>query len=76
MDIKNEIELCRTPKQVYNVLKKYGRKIQRDDSDDVGTFSIWIDDVTRIYKPHKRKTMSFQKWQKVQIKYSGVPTFF
>lgn len=76
MGIRSEIEKCKTPKQVYAVLAKDGITIWRDDSDEIGTFSIWLDDTTRIYKPHNRKTMIYQTWKKININYSGIPTFF
>lgn len=73
--IKNEIEKCKTGKQVLAILKRNEIKIIRDDSEDVGCFSIWIDPLIRIYKP-RRGSMKVQKWEKVTLKYSGIPTFF
>ena len=73
--IKNQIEKCKTKKQVMEILKRNNIKIIKDDSDDVGCFSIWIDELTRIYKPI-RNNMKVQCWRKIEMNYSGVPTFF
>ena len=73
--IKRQIEQCKTKKQVMEILKKNNIGIVRDDSDEVGCFSVWLDNFTRIYKPIKRN-MKVQKWYKVTMKYSGIPTFF
>lgn len=74
--IKNQIEKCTTKKQVLEILKKNHIPIVKDTSDEVGSFSIWIDEVTRIYKPYKRKQMVVQVWKKIKMEYSGVPVFF
>ena len=71
-----EIENCRTAKQVEKILSKYGRRITKDDSEDVGAYSIWISETERIYKPIRSKTMKYQTWNKVKMEYSGIPTFF
>lgn len=74
--IRKEIDRCRTKAQVLKVLKENGLQIIRDDSKEVGCFSIWVDEFTRIYKPYKSKFMKLQKWQKVKYQYSGIPVFF
>lgn len=73
--IKMEIEKCTTKKQVLKILKKHNLKIRKDTTTENG-FSIWIDGKTRIYKPYKQKNMKVQGWQKVELKASGIPTFF
>ena len=73
--LKNEIESCKTATQVKTVLRKNKLKIVKEDGHGK-LFSIWIDDETRIYKPYKSKTMKVQKWQKIKLEYSGIPTFF
>ena len=73
--IKNQIEKCKTKKQVMDILEENNISIVRDNSDEVGCFSIWIDEFTRIYKP-LRQNMKVQKWRKVDVNYSGVPVFF
>ena len=70
------IERCETSKQVYDLLDANLIRVVRNDSDDVGCFSIWLDDSTRIYKPYKSKTMKVQNWTKVDMEYSGTPVFF
>ena len=74
-EIKAQIEKCKTKKQVMKVLDKYNIPIIRDNSEEVGCFSIWIDEYTRIYKPLHRN-MTVQKWRKVNMEYSGIPVFF
>lgn len=74
MDFKTTIENCKSNKQVLQAIKKYGYTITRDTSNDLGVFSVWLNDTTRIYK--SRRGYVLQKWQKVQVKYSGIPTFF
>lgn len=74
MDFKTTIENCKSKKQVLQAIKKYGYTIARDTSNELGVFSVWLDDTTRIYKSSRGYV--FQKWQKVQAKYSGIPTFF
>lgn len=73
--IKEQIEQCKTKKQVIEILKKNNIQIVKDNSDEVGCFSVWLDDFTRIYKP-VRGNMKVQKWRRVDMNYSGVPTFF
>ena len=73
--IKEQIEQCKTKRQVMEILKKNNIQVVRDNSDEVGCFSVWLDDFTRIYKPF-RGNMKVQKWRKVDMNYSGVPTFF
>lgn len=73
--IKEQIEQCKTKRQVMEILKKNNIQVVRDNSDEVGCFSVWLDDFTRIYKP-VRGNMKVQKWRKVDMNYSGVPTFF
>lgn len=75
-----EIEACKTEKQLKEVLNKYDIKVVRDDSEEFGTVSVWIDENTRIYKPYRRKGtpepfMKVQKWQRIEAKYSGAPMF-
>lgn len=75
-DFVRAIENCRTSRQVYDFLKINNFRVFRDDSEEAGCFSIWLDDVTRIYKPCNSKTMRIQYWNKVKMEYSGIPTFF
>ena len=74
MDIKTQVEKCKTTKQVLQVIKAAGLKVSRDDSNEIGAFSIWLDDVTRIYK--SSRGFVYQTWQKIEYRYSGIPTFF
>ena len=74
-EIKNQIEKCKTKKQVMEILRKNHIDILRDNSEEVGSFSIWIDEFTRIYKPFHRN-MKVQTWRKMDMNYSGVPVFF
>lgn len=74
-EIKQQIESCKTKKQVMEILKRNNIKIIRDNSDEVGCFSVWIDELTRIYKPMHRN-MKIQTWRTVSMSYSGVPVFF
>lgn len=67
---------CKTRNQVMKALEKYGKRIMKDDSDEVGCFSIWLDNTTRIYKGIGRSTMTLQKWHKVNMEYSGIPVYF
>lgn len=73
---KKAIESCSTGKQVAKVLAKYNVKIARDNSEEVGCYSIWLDDTTRIYKPARSTKMILQIFHKVCCTYSGIPTFF
>ena len=74
-NLKEEIGKCKTKKQVLTVLKKYGRHIERDDSDEVGCFSVWIDNLTRIYKNYRGEFI-YQEWTPCKMNYSGIPVFF
>lgn len=74
MDFKTTIENCKTKKQVLQAIKKAGYTIVRDTSNEVGAFSVWLNDTTRIYKSSRGYVL--QGWQKVELKYSGIPTFF
>ena len=74
--IKKEIEDCTTEKQARAILKKYGLKIQKDDTQKYNRFSVWTNENTRIYQPYGRKNMTVQTWHKTELKYSGIPTFF
>lgn len=73
--LKEKIEKCTTEKQVRRILVANGIRIIRETTSDVGCFSVWIDQFTRIYKPHKRKFMSVQVWRPVDMTYSGAPMF-
>ena len=75
-DLKKAVEACKTSTQVKKELKRYGKQIMRDDSKEVGCFSIWIDKTTRIYKPTSRSNMVLQGWKPVVMEYSGIPTYF
>ena len=70
------IESCNTSKQVYDLLDINCFKVARNDSADVGCFSIWLDETTRIYKPCNSRTMMVQNWSKVNMEYSGIPVYF
>lgn len=70
--LKNEIERCTTKKSLLALLKKNGIKARVGDCN--GDF--WISDLVRIYKPYKQKNYKVQRWQKVKLEYSGIPTFF
>ena len=74
--LKEKIERCKTEKQVRKILTENNIPIIRENTNEVGCFSVWIDEFTRIYKPCSSKTMKVQRWEKVEIKYSGIPTFF
>lgn len=74
--IRKQIEACTTAAQVRKILKSNGIEVARDDSKDSGYFNIWLDEVTRIYKPYHRKTMTVQVFQKFRAEYSGIPVFF
>ena len=75
-NLKNDIEKCKTEKQLYKILDKYNLKVIRDDSIEVGCFSVWLDSFTRIYKPCNSKFMKLQRWSKCKFEYSGTPVFF
>lgn len=72
--LKKKIEGCKTGNQVMALLQKNHIQIVRNDTAEVGTFSVWLDDVTRIYKPI-RQPMRVQTWQKITANYSGIPTY-
>ena len=73
--LKNTLATCKTDKQALKAIKDNGFKVAKDDSIKLGSFSVWLDDTTRIYKT-LRKEYILQKWERVQVKYSGIPTFF
>ena len=76
-NLKAKIETCKTGKQVMKILKANGIRVFRDDTEDMnGWFSIWLDDVTRIYKPYRHKGapdtfMRVQKWERVRAERNG-----
>ena len=74
LQFKSDLAKCRTNKQVLDLIKRNGYKVVKDTSEDVGSFSVWIDELTRIYK-NSRKEYVLQTWQKVNMSYSGIPTF-
>jgi len=78
--LKEKIEKCTTERQVLHVLAENRIRIIRDDTEEMGRFSVWIDDTTRIYHPYKRAGrpayMKVQKWQRGgKYTYSGAPMF-
>lgn len=73
--LKPIIAACKSDKQVLTAIKKAGYTVVKDDTQELGSFSIWIDDLTRIYKK-RNKEYVLQTWQKVKMEYSGIPTFF
>jgi hypothetical protein len=75
LKLKNTLATCKTDKQALKAITDNGFKVVKDDSIELGSFSVWLDDTTRIYKT-LRKEYILQKWERVQVKYSGIPTFF
>lgn len=73
--LKKKIENCATRKQLEKVLEAEGLKITKDTSTGKN-LSVWINELTRIYKPYGSKTLKVQTWKKVKFKYSGTPVFF
>lgn len=73
--LKEKIEKCTTENQVRRILAAHGIPIVRETTQEVGCFSVWLDNFTRIYKPHQRRFMKVQKWQRVSLGYSGAPMF-
>lgn len=73
--LKAKIEKCATGKQVMRILTANNIRIVRETTSEVGCFSVWIDSVTRIYKPYRRKNMAVQVWRPVDMTYSGAPMF-
>lgn len=71
-----QIEACKTAKQVLDLLDENKIEVVKDDSDEVDSFSIWLDETTRIYQPYKSKTMKVQTWSKINMVYSGIPVYF
>jgi hypothetical protein len=71
---RSRIENCKTPNQVLKLLEHYEIPIIRDTTDEIGRFSVWIADDFRIYQNYT-KQMICQKWQEVDMTYSGVPTY-
>ena len=51
---------CRTNKQVLDLIKRNGYKVVKDTSEDVGTFSVWIDELTRIYKNNRKEYIYYR----------------
>lgn len=73
--LKKKIENCTTRKQLEKILEAEGLKITKDTSAGKN-LSVWINELTRIYKPYGSKTLKVQTWKKVKFKYSGIPVFF
>ena len=81
--LKSKIESCKTPLQVRKLLRKNGIEIYKDDNelydteDFKGTFSIWLDETTRIYQRRRGslKEIKVQEWHKVDMTPSGIPCF-
>ena len=62
-----KIEKCTTERMVRRVLIENKIRIIRDDTEEMGRFSVWIDSTTRIYHPYRRAGerkvhMVVQKW--------------
>ncbi len=72
--LKEALKNCKTNKQAYAAIKKAGYRIHQDKTAESGYFNIYLDEITRIYKA--RDGYKLQKWQRVKIQYSGIPTFF
>lgn len=77
---KNELQAmvdsCKTGNQALKALAKNGVKVIRDNSAEVGCFSVWVSDTLRIYKPVGAKCVRVQEFRRVEMNYSGVPTYF
>ena len=76
MNLQELLRTCKTDKQAREIIKRTGLTIIKDDTEDIGGFSVWVDDYTRIYKTHMTKEYIVQTWHKVSMTYSGIPTFF
>lgn len=66
---------CKTDKQTLKAIAASGYTIERNDTNEVGSFSVWLDSLTRVYKTHITKEYKLQHWQPVTIEYSGAPMF-
>ena len=75
MNLKTEIEKCKTRNQLDKVLAKHKIKIRKDDSSEVGCLSVWLDKVTRVYQRRPKENLIFQTWTPVVMKASGISTF-
>ena len=73
--LENGVKTCTTDSQVLKLIKKLGFRVVKDTSGDCNVFSIWLDEDIRIYK-YRPKCYKLQKWQHVNVTYSGIPTFF
>ena len=68
------VERCKTPEQVRALLDSWEIPIKRETTEEVGRFSIWINDAFRIYQNYAGQ-MICQKWQEVDMTYSGAPMY-
>ena len=69
--LKSLIKGITTKKALQKVLKKNGVRYEiKGEWKD-----IWVDNI-RLYQPHNQKEFILQKWNTVQLEYSGTPTFF
>ena len=75
-ELKEKIERCTTRKQVMKVLAENNLKVYKDTTAEIGRFSIWLDELTRIYQPYRQRNMKVQKWHEVEFSYSGIPVYF
>ncbi len=73
--LENGVKTCTTDKQILTLIKSLGFEVVKDTTPDVNVFSIWLSDDIRIYK-NRPKCYKLQKWQRVNVTYSGIPTFF
>lgn len=76
IDLEIDLKNCRTDKQALKAIENAGYKITKDDTKELNSFSVWISDKVRIYKRYKSHDYILQKWHKVKMEYSGIPTFF
>lgn len=78
-DIERIILGAKTEKQVLDRLKKANVEFTLGDPEDYNYFNVRIPSDSgyiRIYKPHRSKEFTVQKFSPVKFTYSGIPTFF
>ena len=75
-ELQRTMRGCKTGNAVLRTLAKNGVQIVRNDSRECGCFSVWVTETLRVYKPIGVNAVSVQEWTKVNMSYSGTPTFF
>lgn len=71
--LEQDLKDCHTSRQVVQAIYRNGFSIYKDDSEEIGSFSVWLTETLRVYRSSRGYVI--QTWQPVKMNYSGAPMY-